>query len=325
MPRHRPAAARDGVDMGSALVAGTPALGRCLVMAVLNVTPDSFSDGGHWSDPDAAISRGLALLEQGVDIIDVGGESTRPGATRPPTEVELQRVIPVVDGRTRAGAFVSVDTMRASVAKAALDHGANMVNDVSGGLADPEMAALVAEADEPYVVMHWRTHAHAMAGHAVYDDIVGDVVDELSRRCSAVVEAGVSPDRLVVDPGLGFAKEASHNWHLLARLGALGFPVLVGASRKRFLASVATHAGNELDARARDDATAAVSTLAAAAGAWCVRVHEPRPSANAVRVVARIAAARGAHRSATPAARDRIPVGWTRTGGSWRSNSGSEL
>jgi dihydropteroate synthase len=296
----------------SASVTGTPAPGRCLVMGVVNVTPDSFSDGGRWSNPEAAINHGLALLQKGADILDVGGESTRPGATRPSPEVELHRVVPVVDGLAQAGAFVSVDTMRSSVAAAALDHGARMVNDVSGGLADPEMTPFVADAGVPYVVMHWRAHAHAMTRQARYDDLVIDVVDELSRRCLAVLNAGVSPDRLVVDPGLGFAKDVDHNWQLLAhldRIRALGFPLLVGASRKRFLARAAVHADEEPDPAAKDDATAALSALAAAQGAWCVRVHAPRASAYAVRVVARIDEARTAYRSAAPASRTGVSSG----------------
>jgi dihydropteroate synthase len=266
-------------------------------MGVVNVTPDSFSDGARWFEPSAAIRHGLMMLEQGADILDVGGESTRPGAHRPSADEELQRVLPVVGGLVDAGAFVSVDTMRASVAAAALRRGAGMVNDVSGGLADPGMLSLVAGAQVPYILMHWRAHAAVMASHTRYEDVVSDVAADLALRCAAAEEAGVMRDRLVVDPGLGFAKEADHNWQLLAhldRVAQLGLPVLVGASRKRFLAEVSSYgdACEQRDPGTRDDATAAVSAVAAAAGAWCVRVHEPRASVRAVRVVARMAAAR---------------------------------
>jgi dihydropteroate synthase len=277
-------------------VAGTPNEGRCLVMGIVNVTPDSFSDGGRWLDPAAAVRQGLAMLEQGADILDVGGESTRPGARRPSAEDECRRVLPVVEGLARAGAFVSVDTMRASVAAAALQRGARMINDVSGGLADPEMLRLVARADVPYVLMHWRAHADVMTHHSGYRDVVEDVLDELTLRVSAAEEAGMRPGRLVLDPGLGFAKEVPDSWRLLAdleRVSSLGFPVLVGASRKRFLAeaSLPKDPDADPDASQRDLATAAVSAFAATAGAWCVRVHDPRASAHAVRVAARLAAA----------------------------------
>ena len=275
---------------------GAPDEGRCLVMGIVNVTPDSFSDCGRWLDPGAAVRHGLAMLEQGADILDVGGESTRPGARRPSAAEECRRVLPVVEGLARAGAFVSVDTMRSSVAAAALERGALMVNDVSGGLADPEMLGVVARADVPYVLMHWRAHADVMAHHSCYRDVVEDVLDELTLRVAAAVDAGVRPDRLVLDPGLGFAKEAPDSWRLLAhleRVSSLGFPVLVGASRKRFLAETAVphHPDADPDASERDLATAAVSAFAATAGAWCVRVHDPRGSAHAVRVAALLAAA----------------------------------
>jgi dihydropteroate synthase len=267
-------------------------------MGIVNVTPDSFSDGGRWLDSDAAVQHGLDLLARGADILDVGGESTRPGASRPGVDEELRRVLPVVEGLAAAGAFVSVDTMRASVAKAALERGAALVNDVSGGLADTRMLAAVAEAEVPYVLMHWRGHADVMAQATCYEDVVGAVVHHLEQRCKQAVAAGVSPDRLIVDPGLGFAKESHHNWALLAaldRIGALGFPVLVGASRKRFLRELLSSgdSGRVLDGEtALDSATAAVTARAASAGAWCVRVHEPELSADAVRVVARVDAAR---------------------------------
>ena len=273
----------------------TTAAGRCLVMGVVNVTPDSFSDGGRWFEPDAAIEHGLRLLAGGADLLDVGGESTRPGAARPPVDEELRRVLPVVRELAAAGATVSVDTMRAQVADRALAEGAALVNDVSGGLADPAMAALVASAGVPFVVMHWRGASDRMDQLARYADVVTDVRHELAARVRDLVDAGVDPHRLVLDPGLGFAKRAEHNWSLLARLEELhelGLPVLVGASRKRFLGTLlAGPDGEPRPPAERDAATAATSTLAAAAGAWCVRVHDVPPSADAVRVVAAAAAA----------------------------------
>ena len=268
---------------------------RCLVMGVVNVTPDSFSDGGRWFEPDAAIEHGLRLLAEGADLLDVGGESTRPGAARPPVDEELRRVLPVVRELTAAGAVVSVDTMRAQVADRALAAGAVVINDVSGGLADPAMAGLVASARVPFVVMHWRGQSDRMDELAHYRDVVTDVRDELAVRVAALVDAGVDERLLVLDPGLGFAKRGEHNWPLLARLQELhelGLPLLVGASRKRFLGTLL--AGPDQQPRppaARDAATAATSTLAAAAGAWCVRVHDVAPTADAVRVVAAAAAA----------------------------------
>lgn len=271
---------------------GLPRPGRTLVMGVVNVTPDSFSDGGLSFAADAAVAHGLALLEQGADIVDVGGESTRPGAARPPVTEELRRVLPVVRELAATGAIVSVDTMRAEVAARALDAGARLVNDVSGGLADPAMLPLMARTDMPYVLMHWRGHSAGMQSNAVYDDVVTDVLDELRLRIDAALEAGIRPGRLVVDPGLGFAKTPDHNWELLGRLGdvvALGHPVLVGASRKSFLGSLLAdrETGRPRPARQRDAATTAVSVLAAAQGVWCLRVHDVASTADAVRVTAR--------------------------------------
>ncbi|MDX2602404.1 dihydropteroate synthase [Streptomyces caniscabiei] len=261
-------------------------------MGAVNVTPDSFSDGGLAFAADAAVAHGRALLEQGADLVDVGGESTRPGAARPPVEEELRRVLPVVRDLTAAGAVVSVDTMRAEVAARALDAGARLVNDVSGGLADPAMLPLMARAWVPYVLMHWRGHSAGMQANAVYGDVVGEVFRELRLRIDAALEAGVPPDALIVDPGLGFAKEAGHNWELLGRLGevrALGRPVLVGASRKAFLGRLLADptTGQPRPARERDAATAAVSVLAAAQGAWCLRVHDVASTLDVVRVTAR--------------------------------------
>jgi dihydropteroate synthase len=274
------------------------ALDRCLVMGVVNVTPDSFSDGGRWLDPAAGVARGLALAADGADILDVGGESTRPGAGRTDVEDELRRVLPVVAALADAGLVVSVDTMRAEVAEAALSSGAVLVNDVSGGLADPAMAELVADARVPFVVMHWRGASDRMEELAVYGDVVDDVRAELARRLEALAGAGVDPDRVVLDPGFGFAKRAEHGWELLARLDellALGHPLLVGTSRKRFLGQAVTVPGAAGEPEERDHATAATSVVAALAGAWAVRVHEARASADAVRVAAAVAAARDAH------------------------------
>jgi dihydropteroate synthase len=275
------------------------ATGRCLVMGVVNVTPDSFSDGGQWYDPRAAIAHGLELITAGADIVDVGGESTRPGAQRVNADEELRRVIPVITELVGAGAVVSVDTMRAAVAEAALDAGAALVNDVSGGLADPYMPRLVAQAQVPYVVMHWRGHSRDMHTRAVYADVVSEVRDELAKRIDAVTAEGVDPSLIAIDPGLGFSKMPdpsgpdAHNWKLLTHLGEVAsiggrdYPVLVGASRKRFLGRLLADAdGTPRPFTENDAATLAVTALAAAAGAWCVRVHSVPANVDAVRVAA---------------------------------------
>jgi dihydropteroate synthase len=274
---------------------GFPDQNRCLVMGVVNVTPDSFSDGGAWLEASAAVSHGLALAAEGADIVDVGGESTRPGAQRVDQQEELRRISPVVSELAAAGVAVSVDTMRAAVAEWALGAGARMVNDVSGGQADPAMTRLVAEARVPYVVMHWRGYSRDMQEHAVYTDVVREVSDELRQRVDAAVAAGVDPSMIIVDPGIGFAKLPGHNWALLAGLGEIAclgggrpFPVLVGTSRKSFLGSLLANASGEArPAEDRDDATVAASALCAATGAWCVRVHAVAGNADAVRVAAR--------------------------------------
>jgi dihydropteroate synthase len=270
--------------------------GRCLVMGVLNVTPDSFSDGGLWLDPEAAVRHGLDLVADGADLVDVGGESTRPGAERPSADEELRRVLPVVRSLTAAGVLVSIDTMRSEVAAAALAAGAALVNDVSGGLADKNMAELVAEAGVPWVLMHWRGHSREMYAAARYGDVVTEVCAELTARVEDVVAAGVAPEQLVLDPGLGFAKRAEHNWRLLAgldRVVGLGLPVLVGASRKSFLGRLLADADGTLRAaEQRDAATLATTVLAAEAGAWGVRVHDAAASVDAVRTVAAVQAAR---------------------------------
>ncbi|WP_381795349.1 dihydropteroate synthase [Streptomyces niveus] len=280
---------------GRGTVDGLPEWDRCAVMGVINVTPDSFSDGGRWFDTTAAVKRGLDLVTEGADLVDVGGESTRPGASRVDEDEELRRVVPVVRGLVSEGVTVSVDTMRASVAERAVAAGAVLVNDVSGGLADPAMVPAVAAAGVPFVVMHWRGFSQDMNTRAVYTDVVSEVVAELRERMEAVVAGGIAPERLVVDPGLGFAKDAEHDLALLARLTdlrALGRPLLVAASRKRFLGRVLAGEGAPPPARERDAATAAVSAIAAHEGAWAVRVHEVRATADAVRVARAVEGAR---------------------------------
>jgi dihydropteroate synthase len=280
-------------------VAGLPEWDRCAVMGVVNVTPDSFSDGGRWFDPEVAVKHGLDLVARGADLVDVGGESTRPGATRVDEAEELRRVLPVVRDLTAAGVLVSVDTMRASVAERALAAGASLVNDVSGGRADPAMVPVVAGAGAPFVVMHWRGRSVDMNDRAVYGDVVAEVIDELRAAVDGAVAGGIAAERIVVDPGLGFAKRAEHDLALVAALerfrAELGLPVLVAASRKRFLGRVL--AGEEdaapPPARERDAATAAVTALAARGGAWAVRVHEVRASADAVRVARAVEQAAG--------------------------------
>jgi dihydropteroate synthase len=282
-------------------------------MGVVNVTPDSFSDGGQWYGATAAISHGLDLVAQGADIVDVGGESTRPGAQRVSAEEELRRVKPVITALVRSGVVVSVDTMRAQVAEVALEAGVSLVNDVSGGLADPYMPRLVAKAGVPYVVMHWRGHSHDMQSRAIYQDVVREVHDELAQRIDAVTAEGVDPSMVVIDPGLGFGKlpgwrgPDAHNWELMTRLseiahiGGRDFPVLIGASRKRHLGRLlAAPDGTPRPFTGTDDATVAVTALVAAAGAWCVRVHRVPANADAVRVAAAwraAAAGRAAPRS----------------------------
>jgi dihydropteroate synthase len=283
-------------------------------MGVVNVTPDSFSDGGQWYGADDAIRHGLDLVAQGADIVDVGGESTRPGAQRVSAEEELRRVLPVITELVKAGVVVSVDTMRAAVAEAAVEAGVSLVNDVSGGLADPYMSRLVAKASVPYVVMHWRGHSHDMASRAVYDDVVREVHDELSRRIDAVTAEGVDPSLIILDPGLGFSKvpdsegPGAHNWQLMTRLrevahiGGRDFPVIVGASRKRHLGKLlAAPDGTPRPFEECDDATVALTALVAAAGAWCVRVHKVPANADAVRVAAAWRAASPVRASASDA------------------------
>jgi dihydropteroate synthase len=269
---------------------------RTQVMGVINVTPDSFSDGGTWFDTGAAIAHGLELVAAGADLVDVGGESTRPGAQRVGLDEEQRRVIPVVRALTAQGICVSVDTMNAATAERAIDAGASLVNDVSGGLADPRMLQVAAEAGIPFVVMHWRAHSTAMQSneHTRYDNLVDDVVAELAARVRAAEAAGIDPVNIIVDPGLGFSKTGEQNWELLAHLDrfvGLGHRVLLAASRKRFLGYLLATDGVDRPVEAREDATAALTVLAAVAGVWGVRVHAARPSADAVRVVQRLVTA----------------------------------
>jgi dihydropteroate synthase len=262
-------------------------------MGVVNVTPDSFSDGGKWFDPEAAIRHGRQLLIEGADLIDVGGESTRPGAARPDPTEELRRVMPVIEGLVEAGAAVSVDTMRSEVARKAVDAGAILVNDVSGGQADAEMIDAVAELGVPYVCMHWRGHSAGMQDKARYIDVVSEVIAELGTQLERCRAAGIAGDRLIVDPGLGFAKTGEHNWQLLQRideLAALGRPVLLGVSRKTFLGRLLGSPDQPRPARERDDASLALTALLAARQIWGVRVHTVRPHRDAVAVVQRLAA-----------------------------------
>ncbi|WP_211357177.1 dihydropteroate synthase [Nocardioides rubriscoriae] len=263
-------------------------------MGVVNVTPDSFSDGGRWADTDAAVAHGRRLLADGADILDVGGESTRPGATRPLVSEELDRVVPVIEALAADGARVSVDTMRAEVAAAALAAGASIVNDVSGGLADPAMLGVVAGSGATYVAMHWRAHSDRMNDLATYDtpggrdDVVHAVCRELAERVAAARAAGIADDKVVLDPGLGFAKRGEHNWQLLEgldRVAALGFPLLVGASRKSFLgALLAAPDGAPRPVSEREVAGHALTLVLAQRGVWGVRVHDVRGTRDVLRV-----------------------------------------
>ncbi|WP_394360013.1 dihydropteroate synthase [Amycolatopsis sp. SB7-3] len=267
-----------------------PRPGRCAVMGILNVTPDSFSDGGRYLGVDQALEHAHEMWARGADLIDVGGESTRPGASRVDAGTEISRIMPVIRTLAADGVAMSVDTTRAEVALAAVEAGASVINDVSGGLADPNMAKVAAETGVPYVLMHWRGHSKDMNALASYEDVVADVRVELLSRVDEALAAGVDHGAIVLDPGLGFAKNAEHDWALLNGLDSflsLGFPVLVGASRKRFLGRLLSGKdGKPAPPDGRENATAAVSALAAAAGAWGVRVHEVGASIDAVTVAA---------------------------------------
>lgn len=269
---------------------------RTLVMGIVNVTPDSFSDGGQWFERDVAIAHGRHLVAQGADILDIGGESTRPGAARVSLAEELERVVPVVEGLAGYASVISVDTMRSQVAAAAIEAGASIVNDVSGGRADPEITAVVAEHGVRFVVSHWRGHSDVMNSLTRYTDVPAEVRAELGEQVGKVVDAGVRRGKIIVDPGLGFAKDADANWQLLAHLEelqALGLPVLIGASRKQFLGELLARHGAESLPTFRDRTSAAVTALVAAAGVWGVRVHEVAPSVDAVRVAHAVRAAAG--------------------------------
>ncbi len=254
-----------------------------LVMGILNVTPDSFSDGGEYLDPAKAIARGLEMVDEGATIIDVGGESTKPGAERVTLEEELTRVIPVVHALAKAGAKVSVDTMRAETAAMAVAAGASIINDVSGGLADPAMHATAAALKVQYICMHWRGQSKEMDSLAVYDDVVTDVINELTKQVASALLAGVEPTKLVVDPGLGFAKNAEQNWEILRNIDKfkeLGFPILVGGSRKRFL-------GGENPSE-RESSSIALTTWLATKHIWGVRTHSVKPHVDAIKVVGQV-------------------------------------
>ncbi|MEL4503690.1 dihydropteroate synthase [Luteococcus sp. H138] len=269
----------------TAVVPGIP--GRTLVMGVVNVTPDSFSDGGNWVTPEAAIAHGRQLLADGADILDIGGESTRPGAVRPSPDEELARVVPVVEALAAEGAVISVDTMRAAVARASAGAGARIINDVSGGLADDAMIGTVADLEVDFICMHWRGFLGTGDTNASYDDVVTEVLAELVERLDACLAGGIAPERLISDCGIGFSKTAEQNWELLRHLDrfeALGHRQLVGVSRKRFL-------GELLDGRepaGRDAATQAITALCAHQGIWAVRTHEVRANADMVRVFERL-------------------------------------
>lgn len=266
-------------------------LNRTLVMGVLNVTPDSFSDGGKFAATETAIAHGKQMFQDGADIVDVGGESTRPGADRISIQEELDRVLPVISELTKSAIPVSIDTMRAEVAKQAVAAGACLVNDVSGGKADPEMFKFLTTNELPYVMMHWRGHSTEMMNLTNYDDVVADVCDELQLQVNAAVSAGVAISRIVLDPGIGFAKTTSQNWPLLAQLDVLqdlNLPLLIGASRKKFLGELLAKDGQPRETDEREAATTAITTLMAAQSVWAVRVHDVKSSSDAVKVVSRI-------------------------------------
>ena len=267
-------------------------LDHTLVMGVLNVTPDSFSDGGRFNDPKIATDHALQMIADGADIIDIGGESTRPGSDRISVQEELDRVIPVISELAGTGVAISIDTMRVDVARAAVAAGACMVNDVSGGKADPEMLGYVATLNTPYILMHWRGPSNIMNTLTDYDDVVADVSAEISRQVDVAVAAGIARERIAIDPGIGFAKTVDQNWPILKHLDVLeglGLPILMGASRKKFLGELLAKDGVARESDERESATTAITTLMAARGLWAVRVHDVKPSSDAIAVVDRIA------------------------------------
>lgn len=241
-------------------------------MGILNVTPDSFSDGGEFESFESAVAHGLAMIAEGADIIDIGGESTRPGAQRITEEEELSRVIPVIKKLSEHGAVISIDTMRSGVARAAIEAGATYINDVSGGLADSQMHQVAAELGTKYILMHWRGHSIDMNSKAIYSDVVAEVKAELMEQVSKALAAGIAKEKIILDPGIGFAKESEHNWDLIkgiTKIVDLGYPVLVGASRKRFLGG-----DSPLE---RDAATLKITEELLTTGIWGVRVHSVAP------------------------------------------------
>jgi len=267
-------------------------LDRTLVMGVLNVTPDSFSDGGRFNDPQIATKHALQMIEDGADIIDIGGESTRPGSDRISVQEELDRVLPVVSAVSSTGVAISIDTMRVEVARAAVAAGACMVNDVSGGKADSEMLGYVATLNTPYILMHWRGPSNVMNTLTDYNDVVVDVTKEISDQVAVAVAAGIARERIAIDPGIGFAKTVDQNWPILKHLDVLeelSLPILMGASRKKFLGELLAKNGEARDSDERESATTAISTLMAARGLWAVRVHGVRSTSDAIAVVDRIA------------------------------------
>ena len=261
-------------------------------MGVLNVTPDSFSDGGRFNDQMIATNHALQMVQDGADIIDIGGESTRPGSDRITVKEELDRVLPVISALANSGVAISIDTMRAEVASAAIDAGACMINDVSGGKSDPEMLSYVATLNVPYILMHWRGPSNIMNTLTDYNDVVADVTREVSNQVDVAVAAGIARERIAIDPGIGFAKTVDQNWPILKHLEVLeglGLPILMGASRKKFLGELLAKDGVARDSDERESATTAISTLMAARGIWAVRVHEVKASSDAIAVVDRIA------------------------------------
>ena len=275
----------------SGLPANLRNLDRTLVMGVLNVTPDSFSDGGRFNDPKIAINHAMQMISEGADIIDIGGESTRPGSERISVQEELDRVIPVISALADSGTAISIDTMRMEVAKAAVQAGACMVNDVSGGKADPDMLSYLATLKTPYILMHWRGPSNIMNTLTDYDDVVADVTAEISQQVDVAIAAGIARERIAIDPGIGFAKTVAQNWPILKHLDVLeglGLPILMGASRKKFLGELLAKDGVARDSDERESATTAISTLMAARGLWAVRVHDVKSSSDAIAVVERI-------------------------------------
>ena len=267
-------------------------LDRTLVMGVLNVTPDSFSDGGRFFDAGQAIAHAKQMIKDGADIIDIGGESTRPGSERISAQVEIDRVLPIISALADTGAVLSIDTMRTEVAQVAVSAGAQIVNDVSGGKADPEMLSYMATLDIPYILMHWRGPSNIMNTLTDYTDVAADVASEIRSQVDVAVAAGVARDRIVIDPGIGFAKTVDQNWPILKHLDVLenlGLPILMGASRKKFLGELLSQDGEARDMDDREAATLAISALMAQQNTWCVRVHDVRGSRDVIEVVNRLA------------------------------------